>query len=75
MLISFFDTILDRKIPICGSLPRRPRQLEGREMSHDILEDSSYSRTSPNVSNRIFYRRCIREFFLFYLESLKIIAL
>nr|XP_050855116.1 nephrin-like [Vespula vulgaris] len=41
--------LTDRKIPICGSLPRRPRQLEGREMSHDVLEDSSYSRTSPNT--------------------------
>lgn len=43
----------DRKLPRYGSLPRRPRQLEGREMSHDVLEDSDYPRASPNVSNPI----------------------
>ncbi|XP_076758356.1 nephrin isoform X2 [Xylocopa sonorina] len=32
-----------------GSLPRRPRQLEGREMSHDVVEDSDYPRASPNT--------------------------
>lgn len=43
----------DRKLPRYGSLPRRPRQLEGREVSHDVLEDLDYPRASPNVSNPI----------------------
>ncbi|XP_071650534.1 nephrin [Temnothorax longispinosus] len=41
--------LTDRKLPRYGSLPRRPRQLEGREMSHDVLEDSDYPRASPNT--------------------------
>ncbi|KAI4492963.1 hypothetical protein M0802_009800 [Mischocyttarus mexicanus] len=42
--------LTDRKVPICEiCLPRRPRQLEGREMSHDVLEISTYPRTSPNT--------------------------
>ena len=44
----------DRKLLHYGSLPRRPRQLEGRETSHDVIEDSDYPRASPNVSNPIF---------------------
>lgn len=44
----------DRKPLHYGSLPRRPRQLEGREMSHAMLQDSDYPRASPNVSNWIF---------------------
>ncbi|XP_017792117.1 PREDICTED: uncharacterized protein LOC108574110 [Habropoda laboriosa] len=39
----------DRKPLHYGSLPRRPRQLEGREMSHDVIEDSDYPRASPNT--------------------------
>ncbi|XP_011697156.1 PREDICTED: sialoadhesin-like [Wasmannia auropunctata] len=42
--------LTDRKLPRYGSLPRRPRQLEGREMSHDVLEDSDYPRASPNTT-------------------------
>ncbi|KAK2575511.1 hypothetical protein KPH14_011232 [Odynerus spinipes] len=41
--------LTDRKIPICGSLPRRSRLLEGRETSHDVLEDSTYTRAAPNT--------------------------
>ncbi|XP_076283532.1 hemicentin-1 isoform X1 [Lasioglossum baleicum] len=41
--------LIDRKLLHCGSLPRRPRQLEGREMSHDVAEDSDYPRASPNT--------------------------
>ena len=48
---SVLGLLSDRKLPRYGSLPRRPRQLEGREMSHDVLEDSDYPRASPNVSN------------------------
>ncbi|KAG7204097.1 hypothetical protein KM043_001946 [Ampulex compressa] len=43
------DHLADRKLLLYGSLPRRPRQLEGREMSHDVLEDSDYPRASPNT--------------------------
>lgn len=50
---SVLGLLPDRKLPRYGSLPRRPRQLEGREMSHDVLEDSDYPRASPNVSNPI----------------------
>lgn len=50
---SNLELLPDRKLPRYGSLPRRPRQLEGREMSHDVLEDSDYPRASPNVSNPI----------------------
>ncbi|XP_053985490.1 nephrin-like [Hylaeus anthracinus] len=39
----------DRKLLHYGSLPRRPRQLEGREMSYDVVEDSDYPRASPNT--------------------------
>ncbi|CAL7951233.1 unnamed protein product [Xylocopa violacea] len=41
--------LADRKSLRYGSLPRRPRQLEGREMSHDVVEDSDYPRASPNT--------------------------
>ncbi|XP_076234182.1 fasciclin-2 isoform X4 [Calliopsis andreniformis] len=41
--------LTDRKLLHYGSLPRRPRQLEGREMSHDVVEDSDYPRASPNT--------------------------
>ncbi|XP_066589277.1 B-cell receptor CD22-like isoform X2 [Prorops nasuta] len=43
------NNLKDRKLPVYGSLPRRPRQLEGREMSHDVLEDSDYPRATPNT--------------------------
>lgn len=52
--IECYDEIFpDRKLLHYGSLPRRPRQLEGREISHDVIEDSDYPRASPNVSNFI----------------------
>ncbi|KAF3429208.1 hypothetical protein E2986_11931 [Frieseomelitta varia] len=41
--------LADRKLLHYGSLPRRPRQLEGRETSHDVIEDSDYPRASPNT--------------------------
>ncbi|KAK9301867.1 hypothetical protein QLX08_005927 [Tetragonisca angustula] len=41
--------LTDRKLLHYGSLPRRPRQLEGRETSHDVIEDSDYPRASPNT--------------------------
>nr|XP_031846620.1 uncharacterized protein LOC116433066 [Nomia melanderi] len=41
--------LIDRKLLHYGSLPRRPRQLEGREMSHDVVEESDYPRASPNT--------------------------
>ncbi|XP_003707375.2 nephrin isoform X2 [Megachile rotundata] len=41
--------LTERKLLHYGSLPRRPRQLEGREMSHDVIEDSDYPRASPNT--------------------------
>ena len=48
----------DRKLLHYGSLPRRPRQLEGREMAHNVVEDSDYPRASPNV--RITSFVCLR---------------
>lgn len=48
----------DRKLLHYGSLPRRPRQLEGREMSHDVVEDTDYPRASPNVSSRNSFSLC-----------------
>nr|XP_034177906.1 hemicentin-1-like isoform X1 [Osmia lignaria] len=41
--------LTDRKLLHYGSLPRRPRQLEGREMTHEVPEDSDYPRASPNT--------------------------
>lgn len=41
--------LTDRKLLHYGSLPRRPRQLEGREMAHNVVEDSDYPRASPNT--------------------------
>ncbi|XP_017883613.1 nephrin-like isoform X2 [Ceratina calcarata] len=42
--------LIDKKLLHYSSLPRRPRQLElGREISHDIIEESDYPRASPNT--------------------------
>ncbi|XP_012345522.1 hemicentin-1-like [Apis florea] len=41
--------LTDRKLLHYGSLPRRPRQLEGREMAHNVVEESDYPRASPNT--------------------------
>lgn len=58
---SVLGLLPDRKLPRYGSLPRRPRQLEGREMSHDVLEDSDYPRASPNVSNPILSKALVSQ--------------
>lgn len=40
----------DKKLSVYGTLPGRPRHLEGREMPHAVLEDPDYPRASANVS-------------------------
>ncbi|XP_024935855.1 nephrin isoform X1 [Cephus cinctus] len=39
----------DRKLAVYGSLPRRPRYVEGREMSYDGMEDQDYPQAAPNT--------------------------